>query len=44
MAEVLEQVSEFFYNPYVFWATPFAVIIGRAALLRLRAVLWRGGS
>jgi hypothetical protein len=39
MAEFWEQISDFFYDPVVFWTAPLALVAARAALLRLRAWL-----
>jgi len=33
---MLEQVSEYFYDPVVFWSAPFALVALRAGCRRLR--------
>ncbi|MFQ5623488.1 MAG: hypothetical protein ACE5FS_08840 [Paracoccaceae bacterium] len=38
MVEVLERVSEAFYNPWIFWVAPFVAVVARALVRRLRAV------
>jgi hypothetical protein len=37
MGEFWEQISDFFYDPEVYWTAPLALVAARAAFLRLRA-------
>ncbi|MFQ5618369.1 MAG: hypothetical protein ACE5FR_05285 [Rhodospirillales bacterium] len=39
---MLEWLSEFFYDPLVFWSAPLVLVALRAGIRRLRARVRRG--
>ena len=39
---MLERLSEFFYDPVVFWSAPLALVALRASIRRVRAWIRRG--
>ena len=39
---MLEMLSEFFYDPVVFWSVPLALVALRAAIRRVGAWVRRG--